>query len=174
MLIFIIFSRNVENGVSKKTAQNRQQQQPQQQQQQFGNETPISNHVLENCTQSAHIQSQKKQKQLGVNATMQEISNSCRCKNSNCQMQGYKSMKQVVAHINTCQKGVRGGCPTCNYHVALCCHHSKLCQKDDCPLSFCKNLKLKLKHHQQFKNVFHESLLRYVFIFFFFLIYALK
>lgn len=102
-----------------------------------------------------------RKREMAIDATMQEIVNACNCQDENCQMQGYQSMKMVVAHsIKNCHKRTLGGCSTCKKLVVLCCHHSSLCQKVQCPLLFCNNLKIKLKQQQEFQNNFQETLLR--------------
>jgi hypothetical protein len=54
-------------------------------------------------------------------------------------------MKRVVAHTRQCRRNLNGGCPICKQLHALCCYHAKTCNKSNCPVYFCQNIKAKLR-----------------------------
>ena len=54
-------------------------------------------------------------------------------------------MKRIVAHTQQCQRKSNGGCPICKQLLALCCYHAKTCNKSNCPVHFCENIKAKLR-----------------------------
>ena len=83
-----------------------------------------------------------------IQRCIQSLVHACQCRDANCRLPSCHSMKRVVTHTRNCQRKWNGGCPICKQLIALCCYHAKVCSDAKCPVQFCQNIKLKLRHRQ--------------------------
>lgn len=107
-----------------------------------------------------------RQKQLELNRKKESIQkciealvHACECRDAHCCLPSCQKMKRVVRHTKLCKTNTNGGCPICKQLIALCCYHARHCQTTRCPVTFCANIKSKLRQPQS-----HQ---RYAFFFFY-------
>ena len=83
---------------------------------------------------------------LAIERCIKSLVHACNCRiGNNCQSPSCHKMKRVVAHTQQCRRKSNGGCPICKQLIALCCYHAKTCDKSNCPVHFCQNIKAKLR-----------------------------
>ena len=95
-------------------------------------------HAMEKNTSSARA--------LAIERCIESLVHACNCRiDYNCQFRSCHKMKRVVAHTHQCRRKSNGGCPICKQLIALCCYHAKICNKSNCLVHFCQNIKAKLR-----------------------------
>ncbi|KAL7831456.1 hypothetical protein SRHO_G00309590 [Serrasalmus rhombeus] len=87
-------------------------------------------------------------RRLSIQRCVQSLVHACRCRNADCSLPSCQKMKRVVQHTKGCNRRTNGGCPVCKQLLALCYCHAKHCQENKCPVSFCLNIKHKLRQLQ--------------------------
>lgn len=71
----------------------------------------------------------------------QLLEHACLCHETNCQQPECSKMKLAVQHKKNCNIT---SCLLCRKFVAVCNHHSELCEAVKCPVPYCAFLKFKL------------------------------
>ena len=81
-----------------------------------------------------------------IERCIESLVHACNCRiGNNCQFRSCNKMKRVAAHTHQCQRKSNGGCPICKQLIALCCYHAKTCDKSNCLVHFCQDIKAKLR-----------------------------
>lgn len=82
----------------------------------------------------------------------QSLVHACNCRDANCRIQSCMRLKRIVVHSRNCKKRQVGQnqCPICRQLIALCCHHSRICEdtQNKCMVPFCATIKNRLKEQQ--------------------------
>ncbi|ELU13629.1 hypothetical protein CAPTEDRAFT_224799 [Capitella teleta] len=99
-------------------------------------------------------------RRLSIQRCIQSLVHACQCRDANCRLQSCQKMKRVVSHARQCKRKNNGGCPICKQLIALCCYHAKHCQEAKCPVPFCLNIKMKLRHQQLQQRLQQAQMMR--------------
>ncbi|CAD6188119.1 unnamed protein product [Caenorhabditis auriculariae] len=84
-----------------------------------------------------------------IQRCIQSLVHACQCRDANCRRMSCHKMKRVVQHTKMCKKRINASCPVCKQLIALCCYHAKHCNREQCSVPFCMNIRQKLAEQKR-------------------------
>ena len=108
----------------------------------------VHHHVLRampvSGTQKVKLtEEQRKERQRSIRVHLQLLQHSSTCKG--CPSRHCQKMKEFLKHGANCKMGVKNGCPNCKRIYDLLHWHARSCNKDDCPVFKCMEIRAHLK-----------------------------
>lgn len=97
---------------------------------------------------------------ISVETCLRSLVHASQCRNANCNMPACYTMKKVVQHAKNCKKKSHGTCLICKQLIALCYYHARHCQEVKCPVTFCQNIKAKMKEQERQHRVRQQHLMK--------------
>ena len=89
------------------------------------------------------------QRQEQLRKTMELLEHASVCKDPNCKNQNCKRVRMLFKHGLECQVKYQGGCQLCRRMWALLQIHAKSCQKDNCPVPRCQDLRAHTRRQRE-------------------------
>ena len=89
------------------------------------------------------------QRQEQLRKTMELLEHASVCKDPNCKNENCKRVRMLLRHGLECQVKYQGGCQLCRRMWALLQIHAKSCQKDNCPVPRCQDLRAHTRRQRE-------------------------
>jgi E1A/CREB-binding protein len=86
---------------------------------------------------------QRKERQRSIRVHLQLLQHSSTC--TGCRSRHCQKMKEFLKHGANCKMGVKNGCPNCKRIYDLLHWHARSCNKDECPVFKCLEIRAHLK-----------------------------
>lgn len=67
------------------------------------------------------------------------------CRDDSCTFGQCEKMKRIFNHARDCKLKTQKDCRICKQLIALCCFHAKNCEQTNCNVTFCSNIKEKIR-----------------------------
>jgi E1A/CREB-binding protein len=76
---------------------------------------------------------------------LDSLIHSSTCRDDSCTYGQCEKMKKIFNHARDCKLKTQKDCRICKQLIALCCFHAKKCIESDCNVTFCSNIKEKIR-----------------------------
>ena len=111
-----------------------------------------------NQTKPQMPQNPHEARKQSIQKCIQSLVHAYQCRDMTCKLENCIKMKRVIRHTRDCILRNNRNCSICRQFVTLCLFHARNCNKNQCSVSLCSNIKQKLKE-QQIEHQIHQDCL---------------
>ena len=96
------------------------------------------------------------QSRVGLDRLMKSLEHASQCRDGNCRVSSCLKMRRVIEHTRVCSRRQKNECNQCKQLIALCACHARTCNNSSCYVTYCDNIRQRLKQRrlqQQSENL---------------------